>query len=86
MNAKLQQLSLFDVLPVEIQAFDLKETVKPIVNVSEKSVEDYYYLKEFEGLQGQVVKVMHKPDLQYEVSFKNKERVGVFRHSELTKE
>ncbi|HJF32804.1 MAG TPA: hypothetical protein K8V56_13660 [Sporosarcina psychrophila] len=69
-----------------MQAFDLEETVKTVVNVGEKSVEDYYYLKEFEGLQGRVVKVMHKPNLQYEVFFKNKERIGVFRHCELIKE
>ncbi|KAA0941599.1 hypothetical protein FQ087_20800 [Sporosarcina sp. ANT_H38] len=76
----VQQLTIFDAVPKE-EAFGVGDTVEVVVNVEEKDVEDYYYLQDFVGLKGRVVKVI--PGLQYEVQFKKKDRIGVFRHDEL---
>ena len=74
------QLTIFDAVPVK-EAFAVGDMVEVIVNVPEKDVEDYYYLKTYEGSEGRVVKVL--PGLQYEVLFGKSNRVGTFRHGEL---
>lgn len=79
----MQQLTIFDVTPVEFEAFSIGDTTEVFVNVDEEAVEDYYYLKEFEGMKGQVVKILYTPNLQYELSFGDKARIGIFRHNEL---
>ncbi len=45
----VQQLTIFDAAPKK-EAFAVGDTVEVVVNVSEKHVEDYYYLKVFEGM------------------------------------
>lgn len=75
----VQQLTIFDA-PVQ-DAFAIGDTVTVVVNVAEKDVEDYYYLKTFEGMKGRVIKVL--PGLQYEVLFAKSNEVGIFRHDEL---
>ena len=62
----VQQLTIFDAVPKK-EAFDVGDTVEVVVNVEEKDVEDYYYLKVFEGMKGRIVKVL--PRRQYEVLF-----------------
>jgi len=54
-----------------------------VVNVLEKDVEDYYYLKMYEGSEGRIVKVL--PSLQYEILFARSNRIGIFRQRELRK-
>ena len=76
----MQQLTIFDALPKK-EAFAVGDTVEVVVNVEEKDVEDYYYLQGFVGLKGRIVEVI--PGLQYEVQYEKKDRVGIFRHSEL---
>ena len=76
----VQQLTIFDAVPVK-DAFAVGDTVEVVVNVEEKEVEDYYYLKSYEGAEGRVVKVF--PKQQYEVLFAKSNRVGTFRHGEL---
>jgi len=76
----VQQLTIFDAVPVK-EAFAVGDTVEVVINVPEKDVEDYYYLKTYEGSEGQVVKVL--PGLQYEVLFARSNRIGIFRHGEL---
>ncbi|KAA0944096.1 hypothetical protein FQ087_18390 [Sporosarcina sp. ANT_H38] len=80
MIAVVQQLTIFDALPKKA-AFVVGDTVEIVVNVEEKEVEDYYYLQDFVGLKGRVVKMI--PGLQYEVQFKKKDRIGILRHEEL---
>lgn len=77
-----QQLTIFDVLPTPIKAaFVVEDPVIVVANVNEQDVEDYYYLKDHEGLKGQVVKLLSHQ--QYEVQFPNRERTGIFGHEEL---
>lgn len=76
----MQQLTIFDAVPVK-ETFVVGDTVEVVVNVEEKEVEDYYYLKTYEGSEGRVVKVL--PGLQYEVLFARSNRIGIFRHGEL---
>jgi hypothetical protein len=45
----VQQLTIFDAVPMK-EAFAVGDTVEIVVNVEEKDVEDYYYLKVFEGM------------------------------------
>ncbi|WP_342538354.1 hypothetical protein MKY15_19835 [Sporosarcina sp. FSL K6-1540] len=47
----VQQLTIFDVPAI---AFELGDTVEVVVNVEEKEVEDYYYLKLYEGSKGEL--------------------------------
>jgi hypothetical protein len=75
------QLTIFDALPVKRVAFAVGDTVEVVVNVEEKDVEDYYYLKSFVGVKGQIVKLIS--NLQYEVLFAKSNRIGIFRHVEL---
>lgn len=74
----VQQLTIFDVPTAK---FEIGSTVEVVVNVSEKEVEDYYYLKGYQGVRGQVIKAL--PGEQYEVLFPKCNRVGIFRQSEL---
>ena len=74
----VQQLTIFDAVPKE--AFAIGDAVEVVVNVPEKDVEDYYYLKLYEGSKGSVVKVL--PFLQYELFARN-DRIGIFRQGEL---
>ncbi|MET3657856.1 hypothetical protein [Sporosarcina psychrophila] len=76
----VQQLTIFDAVPVK-EAFAVGDAVEVVVNVEEKDVEDYYYLKLYEGSEGQVVKVL--PLRQYEVLFAKSNQIGIFRQSEL---
>lgn len=75
----VQQLTIFDA-PVQ-DTFSLGDMVTVVVNVEEKEVEDYYYLKTFEGMKGRIVKAL--PGRQYEVLFAKSNEVGIFRHEEL---
>jgi len=76
----VQQLTIFDAVPVK-EAFAVGDTVEVVVNVEEREVEDYYYLKSHEGSEGRIVKVLH--GLQYEVLFARSNQIGIFRHGEL---
>ena len=76
----VQQLTIFDAVPKK-EAFAVGDTVEVVVNVEEKDVEDYYYLKLYEGSEGRVVKVL--PIRQYEVLFAKSNQIGIFRHGEL---
>ena len=76
----VEQLTIFDTLPTT-GAFAVEDPVIVVANVSEKKVEDYYYLKDHEGLKGQVVKLLSHQ--QYEVQFPNRERLGIFGQDEL---
>lgn len=78
----VQQLTIFDALPAI--AFAIGDMVTVVANVDESRVEDYYYLKTFDGAKGKVIKVL--PKLQYEVLFVRDNQVGIFRHSELRRE
>ncbi|QNK87773.1 hypothetical protein H7992_21820 [Sporosarcina sp. resist] len=75
----VQQLTIFDAVPTI--AFELGDTVEVVVNVQEKEVEDYYYLKLYEGSKGQIVKFL--PLRQYEVLFAKSNQIRIFRHGEL---
>ena len=75
----VQQLTIFDAVPTI--AFELGDTVEVVVNVKEKEVEDYYYLKLYEGSKGRVVKFL--PKRQYEVLFAKSNQIRIFRESEL---
>lgn len=75
----VRQLTIFDAVPTI--AFELGDMVEVIVNVGEKDVEDFYYLKSYEGSKGRVVKVLS--GRQYEVLFPKDNRIGIFRHDEL---
>lgn len=75
------QLTIFDAVPTI--AFELGDTVEVVVNVEEKEVEDYYYLKSYEGSGGRIVKVLS--GRQYEVLFPKDNRIGIFRQGELKK-
>lgn len=74
----VQQLTIFD---VPTRGFQIGHDVEVVVNVTEKQVEDYYYLKEFQGVRGRVIKVL--PGEQYEVLFPKCNRVGIFRQNEM---
>ena len=63
------------------EIFTVSDTVEIVVNVEEKDVEDYFYLKVFEGMEGRIVKVLHRR--QYEVLFAKSNQIGIFRQSEL---
>jgi len=76
----VQQLTIFDAVQVK-EAFAVGDTVEVVVNVEEKEVEDYYYLKTYEGSEGRVVNVLL--GLQYEVLFSRSNWIGIFRHGEL---
>ena len=78
----VQQLSIFDALQ-KVNEFEINDVVEVVVSTDQADVETYYYLQEFEGLKGRVIKVIRVPDLQYEVQYEKKERVGIFRHDEL---
>ena len=79
----VQQLTIFDAVPVK-EAFAVGDTVEVVVNVEEKEVEDYYYLKTYEGSEGRVVRVVKVlPGQQYEVLFARNNRIGIFRQGEL---
>ncbi|QNK86456.1 hypothetical protein H7992_14430 [Sporosarcina sp. resist] len=75
----VQQLTIFDAVPTI--AFKLGDLVEVIVNVEEKDVEDYYYLKLYEGSEGRIVKFL--PLRQCEVLFAKSNQIGIFRHGEL---
>lgn len=75
----VQQLTIFDALPAV--AFAVGDTVEVWCNVNQSQVEDYYYLKTFEGAKGKVIKVL--PKSQYEVLFAKDNQVGIFRQGEL---
>ncbi|AMQ06573.1 hypothetical protein [Sporosarcina psychrophila] len=75
----VQQLTIFDAVPKE--AFAIGDAVEVVVNVEEKEVEDYYYLKLYEGSKGQIVKFL--PLRQYEVLFAKSNQIRIFRHGEL---
>ncbi|WP_421100976.1 hypothetical protein ACOKXV_11425 [Sporosarcina psychrophila] len=75
----VQQLTIFDAVPAI--AFELGDTVEVVVNVEEKEVEDYYYLKLYEGAKGRIVKFL--PKRQYEVLFAKSNQIRIFRHGEL---
>lgn len=75
----VQQLTIFDA-PTD-ETFAIGDEVTVVVNVPEKDVENYYYVKPYEGSQGRIVKVL--PGRQYEVLFAKCNRVGIFRHEEL---
>ncbi|MBO0587604.1 MULTISPECIES: hypothetical protein [unclassified Sporosarcina] len=77
--ALVQQLAIFDAVPKK-GVFAVGDTVFVVVNVEGKDVEDYYYLKSYEGSNGRVVKVL--PGLQYEVLFAKSNRIGIFRYDE----
>jgi len=78
----VQQLTIFDALPVQ-KEFEINDAVEVVVSADQMDVETYFYLREFTGLRGRVIKVTRVPDLQYEVQYEKKERVGIFRHNEL---
>jgi hypothetical protein len=75
----VQQLTIFDA-PLQGE-FAIGDEVTVVFNVQEKVVEDYYYLKTFEGMKGRIVKVLH--GWQYEVLFAKSNQVGIFRQNEL---
>lgn len=75
----VQQLTIFDA-PVQ-DTFEIGDEVTVVVNVPEKDVENYYYLKRYEGATGKIVKLL--PLQQYEVLFSKDNRVGTFRHNDL---
>ena len=78
----MQQLTIFDALP-KVRGFEIGDVVEVVIDPDETDVETYFYLQEYEGLRGRVVKVIDVPGLQYEVQYEKKERVGIFRHGEL---
>lgn len=78
----VQQLTIFDSLLAI--AFEIDDTVEVVVNVDESEVEDYYYLKTFEGAKGKAIKVL--PKSQYKVLFAKVHQVGIFRQDELRTE
>lgn len=75
----VRQLTIFDAVPTI--AFELGDMVEVVVNVEEKEVEDYYYLKLYEGSKGRIVKFL--PLRQYEVLFAKSNQIRIFRQSEL---
>ncbi|QNK86303.1 hypothetical protein H7992_13605 [Sporosarcina sp. resist] len=75
-----RQLTIFDAEPKKV-AFTVGDTVEVVVNVEEKDVEDYYYLKLYEGSKGRIVKFL--PLRQYEVLFAKSNQIRIFRHGEL---
>jgi len=78
----VHQLTIFDALPM-VKEFGINDVVEIVATTDRMDVETYYYLQEFAGLKCRVIKVNHVPDLQYEVVYAKKERVGIFRHGEL---
>ena len=80
----VQQLSIFDALQ-KVKEFEINDVVEVVASTNQTDVETYYYLQEFEGFRGWVIKIIRVPDLQYEVRYEKKERVGIFRHDELMK-
>lgn len=65
-----------------VSRFDTGDRVRIVINVTEdEDVESYFYLKPFENKRGEIMKVISKPTLQYEVLF-GKEMAIVY-HSEL---
>ena len=49
----VQQLTIFDAAPKK-EAFAVGDSVEVVVNVAEKEVEDYYYLKLYAGSGGEL--------------------------------
>ena len=78
----VQQLSIFDALQ-KVKEFEINDVVEVVVSADQMDVETYFYLQEYEGLRGRVIKIIRVPGLQYEVQYEKKERVGIFRHNEL---
>ncbi|WP_342512275.1 hypothetical protein MKY34_16850 [Sporosarcina sp. FSL K6-1522] len=79
----VQQLTIFDALPSTIsEAFEVGDTVIVVAKPNESDIEDYYYLQDYAGLTGRIVKVIRGPVLQYEVEFAKK-RNGIIYHEEL---
>ncbi|MET3658360.1 hypothetical protein [Sporosarcina psychrophila] len=75
----VQQLTIFDAVPAI--AFELGDMVEVVVNVEEKEIEDYYYLKLYEGSKGRIVKFLSLG--QYEILFAKSNQIRIFRHEEL---
>lgn len=75
----VQQLTIFDALPTV--AFAVGDAVEVVADVDKSQVEDYYYLKAYEGAVGIVVKVLSKS--QCEVLFAKDNQIGIFRQCEL---
>lgn len=78
----MQQLSIFDALAIQ-KEFEVNDVVEVVASADQSDVETYFYLREFTGMKGRVIKIIQVPDLQYEVQYNKKERVGIFRHEEL---
>lgn len=76
----VQQLTIFDALPKK-KEFEVDDVVKVVIDPEEKDVETIFYLPKFVGMKGRVVKVVHRPSLQYEVDFNG--QIASVYHGEL---
>lgn len=81
-----EQLDIFSTEPEPIQEqpkvriYD-KVKVRPATETDD--VETYYYLQDYEGRTGQIVKRTSKRLNQYEVEFKGVSRNGIFNADEI---
>lgn len=77
-----EQLSIFTEIEEHliVRIFD-KVKVRPAVETDD--VETFYYLQEYEGRTGQVIKRTNKKLNQFEVEFPGVERNGIFNADEL---
>lgn len=67
---------------IEVIPFDKNDNVRVIVpDLVHGNSEDHFYLADFAGKRGKVLKVIHKPSLQYELDFDGK--FAIIRHEEL---
>lgn len=81
-----QQLDIFSTEPEpipehpKVRIFD-KVKVRPATETDD--VETYYYLQDYEGRTGQVIKKTSKLLNQYEVEFRGMSRNGIFNADEI---
>lgn len=81
-----EQLDIFSTEPEPIkaqQAVRIYDIVKVRTAVDTDDVETYYYLQEYEGRTGQVVKRTSTRLNQYEVAFKGLSRNAILNASEI---
>ncbi|ARD47593.1 hypothetical protein [Sporosarcina sp. P33] len=80
-----EQLDIFstEVEIIREQPIRIYDEVRVRAAVDDDDVETFYYLQEYEGRKGLVVKRVSRKLNQYEVEFQGKERNGIFKAEEL---
>lgn len=80
----MKQLSFDDFINNRIEVGDWVEiTARPDEN---QNVEDYYYLQDYTGKKGEVVRIIKgRKVVSFEVDFHNGNNIGIFYEKEITK-